>query len=284
MTRLEENEGGGTVGVGLTFSPVGLDASARLRADRRLPQRPGVALRRRGGGCARSSTARCTTRRCTRRARPTSAGTGSRRRGGAEVERRDRRARARGRDDAAAEAVIGLRREGAGGRSPSISAARRRARGRPRRASRRRRVRRASLVADVTWERGDALELVLRTASERRRAGSRRSPRGSTCATRRAARSPSGCSCPGGTRDDLRAFARRIAHCTGSSSAAATTRASGGGHQPRRPARRLARAVARARQLRAPARRRGRLGARRPRPSKIRLPGGVTVRNLRRTS
>ena len=30
VTRLEENEAGGTVGVGLTFSPVGLDAGARL--------------------------------------------------------------------------------------------------------------------------------------------------------------------------------------------------------------------------------------------------------------
>ena len=156
VTRLEQSDLGGTVGVGVTFSPVGVDASARAAAT--IGYRSGRAWRFADAAAARAFLAGA-------------------RRGGAPDVRWDAltgagRASAgaalgelaRAGVSAAADAALGLRREGArktlaldlGSEDPGfefelpgLPAAPAGAR---------------SMVAEVSWESGAVRELVLRTA------------------------------------------------------------------------------------------------------------------------
>jgi hypothetical protein len=208
VTRLEENEGGGTVGVGLTFSPVGLDAGARLAL--MAGYRSGRAWRFADAAEAGAFLQRAMHDAAVHESRPPDirwdglAGSG-----GAEAGAAISGLAGAGLD-AAAEAVIGMRREGArrtltvdlGSEAPTVAVdlpgfpAAPGARG--------------SLVADVTWEDGAALELVLRTATESGR-------RLEELAARLDLRDPANRAlaerllAPGGMRDDLEAIARRAA-------------------------------------------------------------------------
>lgn len=208
VTRLEENEAGGTIGAGLTFSPVGLDASAELVLA--AGYRRGRAWRFADPAEAGRFLDRAMHDASVHEGRAPDirwdafAGTG-------DAEVRAALAGLAGAGlDAGAESVIGLRREGGrrtltvelGSDAPELAVdlpgfpAAPGARG--------------SLVADVTWEGGEALELVLRTASERE-------GRSEEIAVRLDLRDAVNRSLaerllvPGGTRGDLEALARRAA-------------------------------------------------------------------------
>jgi hypothetical protein len=208
VTRLEETEGGGTIGVGLTFSPAGLDAGARLA----------LTAAYRSGRAWRFASAAEAARFLE-----------SARRDGAVRERRAPDIRwdgvaeiADGEVDAAvaglasaglnasAEAVIGLRRDDAGrtltvdlgSEAPAFAVD---LPGFPAPTDGRRAV-----VAEVTWRDGAAVELVLRTASAR-------DDRLEEIAVRLDLRDAVNRGLaerllvPGGTDDDLVAIARRAA-------------------------------------------------------------------------
>ena len=166
VTRLEENEGGGTVGVGLTFSPIGLDASARvaLTAGYRSGRAWRFADARAAGafleGAMRDSRVQA--------ARPPDikwhgfAGMGR-----AEATARDRRVHERRDPGRRGGGDRDAARRARGGRSRSTSGARRRRSPSTCPASPPHRARRGALVADVTYEDGAPVELALRTATER---------------------------------------------------------------------------------------------------------------------
>jgi hypothetical protein len=209
VTRLAEAEGGGTVGVGLTFSPVGLDAGALLALT--AGYRGGKAWRFRDAASALAFLERAKRDGAVAGSRPPDirwdglAGSGD-----AEVE-----AAIAGLADvglhAAAEAVLGLRRDGAartltvdlGSEAPSLAVDLPGFPAAPGAMS--------ALVADVTWESGTATELVLRSAGERDGRVEElvarldlREPESRALAERLLA--------PGGTRGDLEAIARRAVH------------------------------------------------------------------------
>lgn len=208
VTRLAEAEGGGTVGVGLTFSPVGLDAGAKLALT--AGYRSGKAWR---FGDAASAVA------FLEGAKRDGAVAGSRApdirwdglagTGEAEVEAAIAGLTAMGLD-AAAEAVLGLRREGAartltvdlGSEVPALAVDLPGFPASP--------AVIAALVADVTWVDGAATELALRSASER-------DGRVEELVARLDLRDPVSRALaerllvPGSTRDDLEAVARRAA-------------------------------------------------------------------------
>jgi hypothetical protein len=208
VTRLEENEGGGTVGVGLTFSPVGLDASARLVLT--AGYRSGRAWRFGDAAEAAAFLEGAMHDASVHEGRaPDIRWDGLAASGGAEVSAAMAGLASAGLD-AAAESVIGLRREGArrtltvdlGSEAPELAVD---LPGFPAAPGAR-----ASLVADVTWEGGEAVELVLRTASSREE-------RLEEIAVRLDLRDAENRALaerllvPGSTRDDLRALARRAA-------------------------------------------------------------------------
>ena len=283
MTRLEENELGGTVGVGLTFSPAGVsaDATASLVAGYHGGRAWRFPDARSAGAFLDGRDAR--RRPCRRRARRTCAGTRIGGRAGAE----------------AVAAIADLARAGlttaavqrdraAHGRRPPDADAR------PR--DRRPELSRSTCpafppvpvpgarwVADVSWENGAARELALRAATG---SGGRleeytarldlREP-GNRAVAERLLR-------PGGTLGDLGALAARlrtdgVVERDGYSVDGAPARV-----QRRRQARDRPRARASPDHVRAPARRCRRLDPRRPATAAIRLHRRVTVRNLRRTS
>jgi hypothetical protein len=208
VTRLEENEAGGTVGAGLTFSPVGLDAGARLVLT--AGYRSGRAWRFADAVEAGAFLDRAMHDAAVHEGRaPDIRWSGLAGRGDAEVSAAVAGLASAGLD-AGAESVIGLRREGGrrtltvelGSDAPELAVdlpgfpAAPGARG--------------SLVADVTWEGGEALELVLRTASERE-------GRSEEIAVRLDLRDAVNRALaerllvPGGTRGELEAVARRAA-------------------------------------------------------------------------
>lgn len=208
VTRLEESEAGGTLGAGLTFSPVGLDAGARLVLT--AGYRSGRAWRFADAAEAGAFLDRAMRDASVHEGRaPHIRWDGLAATGDGEVSAAVAGLASAGLD-AGAESVIGLRREG-GRRTltvdlrseapelavdlPGFPAA-------PGAG--------ASLVADVTWEGREALELVLRTAAERE-------GRSEEIAVRLDLRDAVNRALaerllvPGGTRGDLEALARRAA-------------------------------------------------------------------------
>jgi hypothetical protein len=208
VTRLQEAEGGGTVGVGLTFSPVGLNAGAKLAIT--AGYRSGRAWRFDDAAAAGAFLDGAMHDSAVRDARPPDV----RWDGIAEV--------ADGAVDAAlaglaaaglnasAAAVIGLRREGAertltvdlGSEAPALAVD---LPGFPAPPGEQR-----ALAAEVTWQDGAARELVIRSAAARDR-------RLEEIAVRLDLRDGFNRALaerllvPGGTRDDLEAIARRAA-------------------------------------------------------------------------
>ena len=170
VTRLEENEAGGSAGVGVSFSPAGLDASASVTLT--AGYRSGRAWRFDGAAAARAflDGARRDADVSAGARRPTSAGTPSRappaREAGAALA-----GLAELGVEARRDAVLGLRRDGA---ARTVTRRHRQSTRRPRRwtlpgfpatpAARR------AVVAEVTWAGDGVRELALRTAS---RAGDR---------------------------------------------------------------------------------------------------------------
>jgi hypothetical protein len=208
VTRLEESEAGGALGAGLTFSPVGLDAVAQLVLT--AGYRSGRAWRFAGADEAGAFLDRAMHDASVHERRaPDVHWSGLAGRGGAEVSAALAGLASAGLD-AGAESVLGLRREGGrrtltvelGSDAPELAVdlpgfpAAPGARG--------------SLVADVTWAGGEALELELRTASERE-------GRSEEIAVRLDLRDAVNRSLaerllvPGDTRGDLEALARRAA-------------------------------------------------------------------------
>jgi hypothetical protein len=208
VTRLQENEGGGTVGVGLTFSPVRLDAGAQValtagygsgRAWRFADAAEGAAFLERAMHDEAVQDARP----------PDIRWSGLSHGGEAEVEAAIAGIAVDG-PTASAEAVIGLRREGAartltvdlGSEGPALAVD---LPGFPAAAGVR-----SALVAEATWQDGAPVELVLRSASAR-------DDRLEEIAVRLDLRDPLNRGLaerllvPGDTRADLEAIARRAA-------------------------------------------------------------------------
>ncbi len=205
VTRLEQNEIGGSVGVGLTFSPVGIDGSARAMAT--IGYRAGRSWRFPDAAAARSFLEDA------KRAEPArepdvrwdALTGGARASAGAALADL-----ARAGVSTSADAAIGLRRDGArstltvdlGSADPEFALE---LPGFPAAPAGRR-----SVVADVSWEAGAVRELVLRaaTASDGRleELGARLDLRddGSRAIAEHVLR-------PGRTADDLRALMRRVA-------------------------------------------------------------------------
>jgi hypothetical protein len=205
VTRLAANEVGGTIGVGVTVSPVGVDASARATAT--IGYRGGKAWRFSDAAAARAflDTARSESPSREPDVRWDALTGGARASADAAIADL-----ASAGISTAADGAIGLRRDGArktltldlGGADPAIGVE---LPGFPAPSAGRR-----SVVADVSWESGAVRELVLRTG---RAADGRleelsarldlRDP-GSRAIAERLLQ-------PGDTADDLRALMRRVA-------------------------------------------------------------------------
>jgi hypothetical protein len=208
VTRLEESEAGGALGAGLTFSPAGVDAGARLLLT--AGYRSGRAWRFAAATEAGTFLERAMRDASVHEGRAPDIrwdGLGA----GGDAEVRAALAGLTGAGvDARAETVIGLRREG-GRRTLTVELDSEAAEfavdlpGLPAAPGAR-----GSLVADVTWQGGEALELVLRTASAR-------DGRSEEIAARLDLRDAHNRSLaerllvPGSTRSDLEAVARRAA-------------------------------------------------------------------------
>jgi hypothetical protein len=164
VTRLEESEAGGTVGVGVSFTPVGLDAEARVALT--VGYRSGRAWRFADAASAGAFLEGAMRDAAVQAARPPDvrwdaiAGAGDAEAGAAISGLAGAGLRT------AAERVVGLRREGArrtltvdmGSEAPTVAVDLPGFPGAP--------GERGSIVADVTWEGGQPLELALRTATE----------------------------------------------------------------------------------------------------------------------
>ena len=208
VTRLQENEGGGTVGVGLTFSPVGLDAGARLALTAGYDS--GRAWRFDDAAAARAFLDGAMHDEAEQAGRPPDIRWSGLAHGGDAEVRAGIAGLAAAGLTASADAVIGLRRDGAsrtltvdlGTEAPEIAVD---LPGFPAPPGTR-----GALVAEATWRDGVPIELVLRSASAR-------DDRLEEITARLDLRDPLNRGLaerllvPGGTRDDIEAIALRAA-------------------------------------------------------------------------